>query len=428
MKKRVVCIALIGALSIGCVGVTIPKTTYIYADEISDTKDNITNLEQKKKDMESAIKELEKKKNNLTEYVTELDSKLEELEKDLDELNTKIDNLNAKIKVTKEELKDAQKTEKDQYNAMLSRIKYNYENGSQSYLSLLFESDSVVDFLNNAIYAKEMAEFDQNMYDDYKKAKEAVAQKKKEQEDQLAQLKELKETQEYEKNSVEKLIKKKTKEIENYNKNIASSKADAKKYAQQIKEQESSLEQLLEKQRKEAEERERKAIEEAKRREEERKQQQSNNSDNSNESDASTDSNPDIPRSESSYIWPCPGYSRISSKFGPRTSPTAGASSYHKGIDIPASTGTTIVASKSGTVVTATYSSSCGNYVMIYHGNGVYTYYMHASSLLVSAGDVVNQGDAIARVGSTGISTGPHCHFAVTVDGTYVNPLSYVSP
>ena len=126
-----------------------------------------------------------------------------------------------------------------------------------------------------------------------------------------------------------------------------------------------------------------------------------------------------------SMVWPCSS-TRITSNFGYRDSPTAGASSYHQGIDIGASSGSPIYAAASGTVTEAGYSSSRGNYVVISHGSGVSTVYMHCSALYVSAGDSVSQGETIAAVGSTGISTGPHLHFGVIEDGVYVNPRNYV--
>ena len=128
------------------------------------------------------------------------------------------------------------------------------------------------------------------------------------------------------------------------------------------------------------------------------------------------------------FIWPCPSSSRITSGFGGRESPTEGASSNHQGIDIGAPTGSNIVAAADGTVTISTYSYSAGNYIMLNHGGGVSTVYMHCSQLLVSAGDTVKQGQVIAKVGSTGYSTGPHLHFGVRLNGSYVNPAKYVSP
>ncbi|MCR4628662.1 MAG: M23 family metallopeptidase, partial [Clostridium sp.] len=128
-----------------------------------------------------------------------------------------------------------------------------------------------------------------------------------------------------------------------------------------------------------------------------------------------------------SLSWPLASSGRITSTFGQRESPTAGASTNHKGVDIAVSSGTPIKAADGGTVVTATYSSSAGNYVVISHGNGTSTVYMHCQSLDVSAGDTVSKGETIAKVGSTGYSTGPHLHFGVLKNGQYVDPMDYVS-
>jgi len=128
------------------------------------------------------------------------------------------------------------------------------------------------------------------------------------------------------------------------------------------------------------------------------------------------------------FIWPVPSnYTTISSPFGYRSNPVTGAYHLHSGIDIPVPTGTDIYASKSGTVTAAAYHSSMGNYVMIDHGDGTSTIYMHNSQLLVNVGTVVTQGQVIAKAGTTGNSTGPHCHFSIKVSGEFVNPLDYVS-
>lgn len=129
-----------------------------------------------------------------------------------------------------------------------------------------------------------------------------------------------------------------------------------------------------------------------------------------------------------SMLWPVPGVSRITSQFGYRIHPILGYKKLHTGIDIGAASGTTIIAANSGTVIKAGWNNSYGNMVMVDHGGGIVTLYAHASSLLVSAGTTVSAGQAIAKVGSTGMSTGPHLHFEVRVNGNYVDPLGYVSP
>ncbi|MCD8382973.1 MAG: peptidoglycan DD-metalloendopeptidase family protein [Clostridiales bacterium] len=123
------------------------------------------------------------------------------------------------------------------------------------------------------------------------------------------------------------------------------------------------------------------------------------------------------------YIWPASG--RVSSHFGRRH--VVGGSSYHKGIDIAVSYGSDIVAAKAGTVIYAQWNSGGYGYlVKIDHGDGTVTYYAHNSSLCVSVGDEVEQGDVIAKAGSTGNSTGTHCHFEIRINGTPVDPEDYL--
>ena len=128
------------------------------------------------------------------------------------------------------------------------------------------------------------------------------------------------------------------------------------------------------------------------------------------------------------WWWVVPSSFTITSKFGPRTSPTAGASSYHKGLDIAATTGADIIATRDGKVIVSQFGSAEGYWIAIDHGDGFISMYMHNSQLLVKVEDEVKQGQVIAKAGSTGVSTGPHLHFAITKDGEYVNPEDYISP
>lgn len=128
----------------------------------------------------------------------------------------------------------------------------------------------------------------------------------------------------------------------------------------------------------------------------------------------------------SSWLVPC-SYKRISSPFGFRESPTAGASTYHQGVDLSANAGTPIVASRGGTVTVASYSNGAGYYVSINHGDGFSSIYMHMSNYIVSSGQKVNQGQTIGYVGNSGIATGYHLHFGIATGGSYVNPCNYVS-
>lgn len=125
-----------------------------------------------------------------------------------------------------------------------------------------------------------------------------------------------------------------------------------------------------------------------------------------------------------SFRWPCSG--SITYYFGRRNTGIRGASTYHEGIDIANSYGTAIYAADGGTVSYSGWRSGFGYLVIIDHGNGYQTYYGHNSSLLVSTGEHVYKGQQIARMGSTGISSGNHCHFGIKINGTFVNPLNYL--
>lgn len=126
------------------------------------------------------------------------------------------------------------------------------------------------------------------------------------------------------------------------------------------------------------------------------------------------------------YIKPLSG-GRLSSGFGKRSRPTRGASTYHKGIDWATPVGTAVMASSAGTVAKAGWGSGYGYVVYINHGDGRQTRYGHLSKVLVSAGQTVSQGQKIALSGNTGISSGPHVHFEILINGSQVNPLKYIN-
>ena len=128
------------------------------------------------------------------------------------------------------------------------------------------------------------------------------------------------------------------------------------------------------------------------------------------------------------FQWPVEGSNTISlsNPFGARWNPGGQGKTVHNGIDIPAERGTPVLAAADGTVTETGFDTERGNYLMIDHGDGLYTIYMHASKLYVSTGQSVSKGETIAAVGSTGRSTGPHLHFSVRSNGSYVSPWNYL--
>jgi murein DD-endopeptidase MepM/ murein hydrolase activator NlpD len=131
-------------------------------------------------------------------------------------------------------------------------------------------------------------------------------------------------------------------------------------------------------------------------------------------------------RGTGELLWPVPGHRTVTSGFGIRLHPVFRVHRQHLGIDIGAPHGARVVASDTGTVITSEYDRSYGHYIVISHGNGMTTLYAHLSSRGVRRGDVVVRGDTIGRIGSTGVSTGPHLHFEVMINGSRVNPQRHL--
>ncbi len=370
-------------------------------------------MEAEKKKTEQELKNLEGLKSDTTAYVKKLDSSLESIGNELSKLNDDIDAKEKQIDTTKQELSEAKETEKSQYESMKLRIKYMYEKGDSTYVDLLMEAGSLSELLNKAEYITKISSYDRQKLDEYAATKEKIAEKEKALEGEHAELLTLQDETEAKQASVEKLLAAKQTELQNYETKIASAEGQISEYAKAIEAQENQI----------------KSIEaEIKRKEEEARKKAEEEKKKAAAANKAAQTYKTVSLGDISFTWPCPASGRITSGFGSRKSPTKGASSNHQGIDISAPTGTSIVAAAAGEVVIATYSSSAGNYVMISHGGGVYTVYMHASSLLVSQGQSVKKGQTIAKVGSTGYSTGSHLHFGVRVNGSYVNPTKYVSP
>ena len=371
--------------------------------DVDSAKGKISSIEEEKKKTEQAIKELETLKADTETYVRKLDSQLETLNVEVNRLEGNIRDKEKTIEETAVKLDEAGKVEKKQYEAMKKRIKYMYEKGDSSYLDILLQSKSMSELLNRAEYISKISEYDRNMLDQYAAVKDGIADDKAQLEKEKAELVVLQEQTTSKKNSVETLVNEKSAELKKVNSQIGTKTAQVEAYEKDIKAQEDKIKQI------EAE---------IKRQEEEARKK----------AEAAGQKYNTVSIGNIKFIWPCPSSSRITSGFGGRESPTEGASSNHQGIDIGAPTGSNIVAAADGTVTISTYSYSAGNYIMLNHGGGVSTVYMHCSQLLVSAGDTVKQGQVIAKVGSTGYSTGPHLHFGVRLNGSHVNPAKYVSP
>ncbi len=423
------------AALIMCVVTAVTTVNYSFAVTVSEAQAEKNELENKRNKTSQILDDLESDKSDIVAYIKKLDTKMTDLSVSIREIKEKIKEKKSSIKELAAKIAESEIEIKNQYETMKKRIKYMYEKGNSEYIDILLASDGLSDFLNKSEYIGKISEYDSTMLYNYNQAKTSLEEKKTSLEEKNEILEESKKELESELSALDKISSKKNAELANYNDNIAIAQNQLSEYDNELVKQEKIIEDaLLEEQKRIAAEEARKKQEEEARKKAEAAKAAANKA--TNAPDGQTDNTqaaeptekPQTTVSSSAgFIWPLPVSGKITSYFGSRTSPTAGASSNHQGIDISAPAGTSIRAAKAGTVVTASYSSGAGNYIMINHGDGLFTVYMHCSSLAVSKGQQVSAGTTIGYVGSTGISTGNHLHFGVSVNGSYVDPLGYVS-
>ena len=391
-KNRVVSYVLTAALFVGSLA---PIT--VQAETIESAKKK---AEQLKREKAQAQKEQ-----------SSLSAQLNKIIKDLKKAQSDVEAKEKEIAETEDELTAARIKENEQYEAMKIRIKYMYENVDSDMIAVLLSAEDMADFLNKAEYVEQISVYDREMLVEFqrivKEIEEKEAKLKKEKEELL---------------TLQDNLSKKQKEVESL---LASKNAQISDLESQIGENAKVLNALIEA-AKEAERRRQEAEEAAKQEAENNKRPSGGNSSSgSGSSGGNYKPGGSVISGNGTLSNPCPG-ARISSEFGPRRAPTAGASTYHRGRDYAAPSGTPIYASAAGTVITASYNGVRGNYVVIDHGNGLQTWYQHASRLYVSAGQKVSRGQNIAAVGTTGVSTGAHLHYEVHVNGTAVDPRKYL--
>ncbi len=359
-------------------------------EEISQAKKERDSLSSAKTNLEKVKKELEASKSDLNQYITKLDGQLSDIQSKIDALDEEITKKMEQIEKTTAELEEAEAIQQAQYEAMKKRIKFMYERGDTLYFEMLLESGSFSDMLNKAEYIEMLSSYDRQKLTEYINTTELTRLTKEALEEEKATLDEAMKVKEEEESNLQSLMNTKTNELNSVTGDIADKEAAIKEYEAEIKAENAAIAAL------EAEVAAAKA---------------------------------ELSRYKYDggvFTWPCPNYTRISDDYGMRMHPTLGIQKMHNGIDLAAPTGSAILAAYAGTVVASAYNSTMGNYVMINHGNGLYTIYMHASALYVSKGQDVSAGTKIAAVGSTGRSTGPHLHFGVRLNGNYVSPWGYL--
>ena len=397
MIRRITALGLILVLAAGIpIQASSASTEKVTEDDAStkslqEAQDEKAQLEKALKEAQGTIEDLKDSKGDIESKVTELNQQLIDISARITDLENQLTAKSEDIQETKDELAGAKEREAQQYADMKVRIQFMYENGQTSYLEALLSSRNISEFLNSADYIAQIQSYDRQKLTEYQDTVESIVNLEAQLEQEYTDLEALKSTVESNKATVAAMMRQKESELADISGDMEDAQSDADYYAAEIQAQEELIA----------------AIKRA-------------------EAEKAAAGVEEHPYTGGAFRWPCPSSTRVTSDYGTRVSPMSGASSNHKGIDIGASAGADIIAAADGTVTAASYSSAAGNYVMIDHGGGLYTVYMHASSLLVSPGQTVSAGDVIAKVGSTGISTGSHLHFGVSLNGSYVSPWSYL--
>ncbi len=414
-KKRTFIAALmtfvmVFSLALGALPIQARAVTQSEIDALKEERDKIA---QQKAAQQAIVDDLEAQHASVLERKLAMDERnaytLEQMELNKQEIAL----YDQMIEEKAQEVVEAKRLEDEQLERYRTRVRSMEENGNYGFLALILKATDLGEFLTAIDDIGEIMESDRQLEDEYIAAREHTEQVKADYEAYKAELEAKQETLRAEQIELQKQIDEATELIAQLMEDIEGNSEELAKLQEAQDATQKEIDEMvaeLERQRREEEER--------------RRQEEAAN----NPGGSGGGGGGGTATGTGSFGWPVPSCTYITSKFGPRYHPVTGAyQSTHTGLDIGASHGATIVASDGGTVTTAGEKGGYGNCVMIDHGNGYYTLYGHMSSIAVSVGQSVSKGDTIGYVGSTGVSTGPHCHFEIRVNGVCTDPAPWFS-
>ena len=461
MRRLVVWICVIGIL--------LSSASVVFANEIDKHKQEAESVKQDITKTRELLDQVKGEQATVAQQLEAIEKDIKAKKAELEQIEKKLEETLASLEDTRVELKKAEDEAHQFKELMAGRLCAMYMTEGTSYLELLFSAKSLNDFLDRLEMVKFMITYDNQVLDKMMELQNAIKAKEEElaaQEETIrqtkAQIVEQKKQIEAKKQERLQVMAQLKEQEQQYEKDLAALEQASKDLEATIQRllREQELKRQQEEQRRKEEEQKRKEeeqrrIEEEKRKQEEQQkeeeQKQEPGSEQSTEDSNQGSSQKDQNRGSndkqdsnqsggsqntgSTLTWPVPGFYRITSGFGSRTHPVTGQVRNHYGIDIGAKyeggkrieiAGRNAVAAADGTVIISTYSSSYGNYVVIDHGGGMTTTYAHGSSRLVSVGQKVSRGQPVLVVGNTGLSSGPHLHFEVRINGVAVDPLPYL--
>lgn len=379
MSKKIIAILLALTTTVSMTGVYAAKSVSDLKKELSENQKNAEKTQKEIKEKQQEQNEQKKKKNAIDLEIASLQDDIDVVQGVIDEKNAEIESKNAEIEVLNEALKETDKQLK-------RRMKVMYEGGTTSYLEMILSAKGLSDLFTRISIVEAIVKHDNKIIEDYENkigeiaaAKAVVETEKKEQVEAKGILEGKKSQIKQKQQEQQKLIDELSQDINELKKQEAEMEAAEKQIQAQI-----------------------------------------------NAALKTTEQTNVTYKGSGKFILPLASYTRISSPYGYRIHPITGTKKLHSGIDYAAPGGTPIYAADDGVVLTSGWINGYGYTVTINHGSGYVTLYAHCSTLVAKAGQKVTKGQTIAKVGSTGNSTGNHLHFEVKVNGVAQNPANFL--
>ena len=389
MKKRRLMVSVIATLVALVFILTFIASVFPVGAASLSTQ--LANAKNQKRAAQEELSEIQNKKKTAESDKAKLDSEINDLNQQISAVSAELDRTAALLSQKETELALAQEECEKQFDSFKNRARIMYENGPSTYIEILFSSGSFSEFMSSIEIIKNLLDYDNRILEERKAAREEIAAQKTE-------IETIKNDQETRRQTLSQMQS-----------TLETKRASQSAVISQLESREETVRRQVEEQ----------VAEEA------RIQSLINQALAAQKTSAQSASA--SVSGTGTMQWPCPSTNRLTSRFATRQHPIDGVTKMHNGIDIAGGYGADIIAADSGTVLFSGNSSSYGKYIVISHGGGLTTLYAHCSQLLVSAGATVSRGQTIAKVGSTGKSTGPHLHFEVSLNGSRQDPLSYVS-
>lgn len=402
MKKKILCMSII-------IVIVCTYNLKILATSVDSLNKTRSEAEANKSEAQAELKEIQSEKKSTMDEVSELTNQMSSVQSEVDELQAKEDELNSSIENKENEIAEKEKQRDEKEELLKTRLVAMYKNGNISYLDVLLGSSNYIDMIASYDAVKEITDADTNLINEIVATKNELEEAKKELEEEKQEVDTLKAEKEAKKEVLAEKKAEKDAKVSQLSSDEKSKQAEIDKFNAAIASAEAEIKRQVEAAKK---------------------------SSYSSSGGSSSGGGGYVDNSSGSLGWPLPSgyksYSYITSYFGRRSAPTAGASTNHGAIDIGVSY-QPVYAAEAGVVVAASYWSGYGNFIMIWHKDRgeLYTCYGHLSAYNVSSGQSVSRGQQIATSGNTGISTGPHLHFEVRSggngSGNRVDPLGYLS-